>query len=135
MNKKNVDVTKTEMPKKLTAAKKVEYKKSLAKMMVFWMITTHPKWKERLLTRQFDFWKADLPQLAGAFSNVKEWEDFLDRARLVAMENQGALDSFNTAASNDWVEILTGDPDCPADEALELLFVGFAERVKVIPEK
>lgn len=136
----------SEMPKTLTAENKRLYKKSLAKMMTFWIINTRKPLLDRLTKGQHDLWKQDLPHFASAFvdKNGKfedvEWNQFFEHARLTIKNPfmQMALDTMNNTAFESWVQrgpdgqII--DLDCPSDEALDFMYNAFAVRVDALPE-
>lgn len=131
----------SEMPKILSKENKRVYKKALAKMMVFWIITTRNSWRDKLVNGDFNYWKTNLPYLAGAFQNggmfeQAEWDNFFSQARAAIRITSVsiALNDINHLAMDFWVP-MGFDPECPADEAIDLMFKAFADRVDAIPEK
>lgn len=136
---------KSLMPAKLSLANKRLYKKSLAKMMIFWIINTRRPLLQQLTKRQHQEWQAEFPELAKTFVDKKgkfdttEWQDFLEFACQTVEDPfmQLALNKVNDAAFESWVqrgpdgEII--DLDCPSSEAMNLMFKAFAKRVDALP--
>ena len=126
----------SKMPGMLDHEQKLRYKKSLAKMMVYWIINTRHDWLDRLLKQDFKSWRDNLPYLASAFaSDPAEFDDFLVRAchTIEGPFMTLAMQIVNKASMDDWVQMGI-DPFCPADEAIDLMYKAFADRVDNLPE-
>jgi hypothetical protein len=116
-------------------------------MMVFWIINSRPSWSERLLKfdprkldsepqtdPDFNKWESDFPTLVEAFNdngvfNRVAWNQFFRKANGVMSGGfmQMAMADIHKATMKEWVPML--DPDCPADEAIDLMLQAVFARI------
>jgi hypothetical protein len=122
----------------MTVEEKTAYKKSVAKMMFFWIINTRHTWRQTVLDNRPDLWGSlSLTtefKTAGGTLN-EEWMSFFSSARSIVNLTQvrESLGAINALAEGFWVDLI--DPDCPADEVINLMYEETAEYVDAIPDK
>lgn len=102
-------------------------KKSIAKMMVYWVVYSRHDLREQLQAGNFnDKW--DKLALQGAFNNMKEYKNFLTKASKLYNEKvvkDGAVRVDKRVhgmdgSPADWCPVL--DQDCPSDPILNAMF-------------
>lgn len=120
----------------MTNEEKKAYKKSVAKMMFFWIINTRHTWRQTVLDNNPDLWR-DL-SLTTEFKDAEgglngEWRSFFNQARGIVNLTQvrESLGAINGLADAFWVSVL--DPECPADEVINIMYEEAAEYVDTIP--
>lgn len=120
----------------MTDEEKMEYKKSVARMMFFWIINTRDTWRHTVLDNKPNEWgtlslTTEFKDTGGVLNG--EWLSFFSSARSVVNLTQvrESLGAINALAEGFWVEPL--DPDCPADEIINRMYEEAAEYVDAIP--
>jgi len=119
----------------MTAEQKTAYKKSVAKMMFFWIINTRRNWRETVIFDQPNAWYS--LSLTTEFRNTNEtlngeWMDFFRNARAIVTMDQvkHSLEAINAIAEGNWVDF---EYDCPPDPTLNTMYNETAEYIDNLP--